>query len=79
MKLLSPDADALTRANDAFERGDYATVRRDLRALLAGSPAPDVRTQAEELLARLAPDRAAIILAIGGLLSLVAIAIAYLG
>ncbi|MFH0903463.1 MAG: DUF2379 family protein [Pseudomonadota bacterium] len=48
----------------ATERGDYAAARQSLRELLAASPTPAVRQAAQDALARLAPDRATIALAV---------------
>ncbi len=55
----------LHKAQAAYSRGDYASVRITLRGLLAQDPPDDVRTEAEQLLGRLRPDRAAVVLALG--------------
>ena len=59
-----PEARILADAERAFERGDYAQVRASLRGLLAGAPSEGARRDAEALLGRTAPDRAAVILAL---------------
>ena len=60
MDTVKPDA-PLATVRAAFERGDYATVRTTLRDLLAGELSASDRREAEEMLGRLAPDRAAIV------------------
>lgn len=53
----------LEEARRAYDRGDFRRVRADVQALLRDPDTPDdVRPQARELGARLAPDRAAIVL-----------------
>jgi hypothetical protein len=48
-----PDLDALVAA---FDRGDYATVRRRAPAVASGAADPRVERAAQDLLRRISPD-----------------------
>jgi len=63
----NPALDALVQA---FVRGDYARVRSEGKRLSGSAPEEDVRTAAQTLVARTAPDPLAIwlLLLTGGLL-----------
>ena len=53
----------LTQAREAFVRGDFATVRRAARAALTtGELSDKEKAEVEELLARVASDRAVVAL-----------------
>lgn len=51
-----PKNEALDALLAAFERGDYATVRKDGAALAKSAEEPRVKQAAEELLRRIEPD-----------------------
>jgi hypothetical protein len=69
----------LEAAEQAYDRGDYAETRRRARAVLASdAPAPE-KIRAEELLARLAPDRSVLVLLAACLLLFVVIFVSYAG
>ncbi len=70
----------LEAAERAYDRGDFAETRRYARAILASehAPAPD-KIRAQELLALLAPDRAALVLLAACLLLFVLIFVTYAG
>lgn|SRR5690606_4894605 len=70
-----PESTALESARLAFERGNYAEVRRLLRPLLAELPAGPERDDAEELWARIAPDPWMSYLLLLSLLLLVAVTV----
>jgi hypothetical protein len=62
-----PPPAQLKPALAAFDRGDFRETRRLLEALLAGNPAADVAAAAQALEARMAPDRAAVGVAMAAL------------
>lgn len=70
-----PDTSAIESARIAFERGDYAEVRKLLNPLLAQLPAGPERQDAEELWARIQPDPWMSYLLLLSLLLLVAVAV----
>jgi hypothetical protein len=69
----------LEAAERAYDRGDFAETRLRARAVLASdAPAPD-KVRADELLARLTPDRNALVLLAACLLLFVLIFVSYAG
>ncbi|MSP16103.1 MAG: hypothetical protein EXR73_05730 [Myxococcales bacterium] len=58
----APLQQLLVDAEVAYDRGDYAGTRRCAVELLAAAPPDDLAGPARELLARLRPDRAAVVL-----------------
>jgi hypothetical protein len=68
-----PDDPDLARVVAAFERGDYAHVRREARRLADDSESKRVRAAARELLRRIEPDPLA-----KGLLAAAALLLAFL-
>lgn len=70
-----PDNTALEDARVAFERGDYAEVRKLLDPLLTQLPAGPERQDAEELWARIQPDPWMSYLLLLSLLLLVAVTV----
>ena len=71
-----PPPAALVPALATFERGDWASARRQARALLS-DPEPQVQEAARALLARMAPDPWAIRTGLLALALLVIIAVTY--
>lgn len=67
----------LLDARLCVERGDYAAARATARGLLATAVSDDVRKEAEEILSRLRPDRAAIYLTLGCLAFFLAVFYVY--
>ncbi len=67
---LYPDNSELAALVDAFQRGDYAAVRRGAPALAERAGDPDVKRAAEDLVRRTRPDSvsAALVLIGAGLL-----------
>ena len=57
----------------AWERGDWLTARRQLRAVIESHPKKEHRIEAGRILHALAPDRFALLLALGFLLILVSL------
>lgn len=72
----SPDAQTLVRAEQAFERGDFATAR-NIAAPLFTSQEDGVATRARELDARLRPDRIQLGVLLGCLVLFAAIVYVY--
>ena len=69
----------LEAAEEAYETGDFAETRRRAQAVLASdAPAPE-KLRASDLLARLAPDRAVLVLLGACLLLFVVICVSYAG
>jgi hypothetical protein len=70
----------LEEAERAYDRGDFAETRRRAQAVLASdaSSAPD-KVRADDLLARLTPDRGALVLLAACLLLFVLIFVSYAG
>jgi hypothetical protein len=69
----------LEAAERAYDRGDFAESRRFARQVLqSDAPAPE-KIRAEEILSRLAPDRAALVLLAACLLLFVVIFVSYAG
>jgi hypothetical protein len=62
-----PPPEQLRPALAAFDRGNFREARRLLEALLAGNPSPEVAAAAQALEARMAPDRAAVGVAMAAL------------
>ena len=67
----------LEEARRAYQRGDFASVRRVARGLLREEKSEEVRAEAELILCLVRPDRAAIILALACLAFFVAVLWAY--
>ena len=52
----------LEAAEQAYDRGDFAETRRQARAVLSSDASAPDKVRADELLARLAPDRPSLVL-----------------
>jgi hypothetical protein len=70
---VTDSSSALEQAKAAFERGNYAEVRRLVSPLLASLPNGDERDEAEELWSRIQPDPWMSYLLVLSLLLLVAV------
>ncbi len=67
----------LEAAERAYDRGDFAEVRRCARAVLASDASAPDKIRAHDLLSRLAPDRAALVLLAACVLLFIAIVVSY--
>ncbi len=62
-----PEDPALTKLLEAFDRGDYLTVRRDAEEIAKATDDPNVAKAARELRQRIEPARTASLLLLVGL------------
>jgi hypothetical protein len=74
-----PRDPALEVLIEAFDRGNYAKVRTDARALADRSTDPAVKGAAEDLLRRIQPDSLSTALVVLGIGLLLFLAYSYLG
>lgn len=74
-----PDDPELERLLAAFDRGDYATVRRDAPTLAASAASPEVKAAARDLRARIDPDPVAAALVVIAVVLLALVGGHYLG
>ncbi len=64
-------------AQVAFDRGDFATVKRRLRPILDEDTTSEIRRDACALMARVGNDRAAVVLTIGCVIFFLAVVAQY--
>ena len=69
----------LEEAERAYDRGDFAETRRRAQAVLASDASAPDKVRADDLLARLTPDRGALVLLAACLLLFVLIFVSYAG
>ena len=69
----------LEAAEQAYETGDFAETRRRAQAVLASDAPALEKVRASDLLARLAPDRSALVLLAACVLLFVVIFVTYAG
>jgi hypothetical protein len=69
--------DRARAAQEAYDRGDFARARRAAGAILAGDPSAEERQVASAILARIRPDRVAMVVGVLVAILLVVIFVAY--